>query len=128
MKNIVYSCKTITQDIDSFEEELAARSPTSPGKNMPLLKNDMSQALTYLMGLAKQFAVDPDEVVKGSIEEAMAALTSVILDIYTNTESLLKSIESNDNLSIQPHPTDIVPGSSESLSDVKVFYLNFLSN
>jgi hypothetical protein len=94
MKNIVYVCKSITQDVDKFEGTLLSQqdaiSPTgSKVSNLALLKQDMSQALTYQMGLAKQFAMEPDDTVKDAIEEAMIALTGVIVDIYQATESLL---------------------------------------
>ena len=127
MKNVVYVCKTITQDLDDFEskfhQEDQISSPTgSKTSNLSLLKQDMSQALTYQMGLAKQFAVEPDEAVKEAIEEAMTALTGVIVDIYQATESLLfQKEQENEQQQQQQQQESSLPGQEPSLASLKVF-------
>lgn len=124
MKNVVYVCKSITQDLDEFESKFLQEDPISSPtgskiSNLSLLKQDMSQALTYQMGLAKQFAVEPDEAVKEAIEEAMTALTGVIVDIYQATESLLFQKEQENEQQQQQQQSSLF-GQEQSLASLKV--------
>lgn len=88
MKAVVIACKSITQDCDAFEKEHVAQDQKHVS-TLQLMKKDMSQVLTYEMGLCKKFAVDPDEDISAKIEEAIRALTGIIAELYKYVSTIL---------------------------------------
>lgn len=91
MKSIVISCKTITEDIEKFENTSSMRSDQR--EQLDTLKNYLSSALTTLMTAAKSYATSYGKTPVSNLENASEFLTDTVMDLV----KFAKRLKSNDS-------------------------------
>jgi len=86
MKDIVISCKTITEDIENFEQSTDLRSDER--EQLDILKNYLSESLTTLMNSAKSYATSQGKTPSPDLEDSLLSLTDTVVDLIRYTKDL----------------------------------------
>jgi len=90
MKAIVISCKTITEDIENFENTTNIR--TDERDQLDNLKNYLSEVLTNLMSSAKSYATSQGKSPVPELEDSLLSLTDSVVDLIRYTKDIKGSI------------------------------------
>jgi hypothetical protein len=80
MKNLVLVCKSLTESVEEFEAD--TNLDVAESQILAKLKQQLSQALTNQMLIAKKAAVDPTDEVKQKVEDVLLTLTTVVLELF----------------------------------------------
>lgn len=80
MKGIVIACKNITEDTEAFENSSDALSPDERDQ-LADTKNQLSAALTNLMGAAKTHATSYGSANVADLDAAATGLTATIVEL-----------------------------------------------
>jgi hypothetical protein len=86
MKAIVISCKTITEDIEKFENASNIRSDER--EHLDNLKNYLSESLTTLMTSAKSYATSQGKSPVPELEDSLLSLTDSVVDLIRYARDL----------------------------------------
>jgi len=86
MKAIVISCKTITEDIENFENGSNVRPDDRD--QLDNLKNYLSEALTTLMSSAKSYATSQGKTPVPDLEDSLLNLTDSIVDLVRYSKDI----------------------------------------
>jgi len=86
MKAIVISCKTITEDIENFENGSNVRPDDRD--QLDNLKNYLSEALTTLMSSAKSYATSQGKTPVPDLEDSLLNLTDSIVDLIRYSKDI----------------------------------------
>jgi hypothetical protein len=94
MKEIVLSCKSITEDASELEANYSIENDAD-------LKADLSQALTKLMATAKDHAANPSDESLRALNSSSSKLTTVLENLVNSFVSMDENSKDYDNLNSQ---------------------------
>jgi hypothetical protein len=103
MKSVVIACKAITEECETFERRRSLGG--SDRQCLGKIKQQMSQALTTQMMLAKKAAVEPNDNVKHEIEDALRALTTVVVELIRKVDGIARPMTVEEGLYSTPSST-----------------------
>jgi len=86
MKSIVISCKTITEDIENYENSTDLRNDDRD--HLDDLKNYLSEALTTLMTAAKSYATSQGKTPVPDLEDSLLSLTDTVVDLIRSSKEI----------------------------------------
>ncbi|KAI9345317.1 hypothetical protein BDR26DRAFT_856730 [Obelidium mucronatum] len=87
MKAIVISCKNITEDAELYESNNNLSQDTRD--SLEVIKNNLSQSLTELMGVAKSHATNYGSVAPEVLEGAVQSLTATVAELVKGLKQAL---------------------------------------
>ena len=116
MKSIVISCKTITEDIENYENSTDLRNDDRD--HLDDLKNYLSEALTTLMTAAKSYATSQGKTPVPDLEDSLLSLTDSVVDLIRYTKDIKGSISpGRDNYKGRGH------SGAKTVPELKVIYI-----
>ncbi|CAG8568124.1 289_t:CDS:10 [Acaulospora morrowiae] len=114
MKSIVIACKSITEDVDEYEQNRASLMKTEDKDKLHALKSKLSATLTNLMTAAKNHATGYGISPVSLLDAAASHLTASIVDLVKLVK--LKRTGGRDANKINPEPPLPFKTPSEPLS------------
>lgn len=106
MKSIVISCKSITEEVDNYEQRKGAYMNAEDKSNLDSCKARLSATLKNLMSAAKNHATGYGISPVSLLDASAGHLTAAVVDLVKAVK-LRRERGQNDNLSVDTYPYKI---------------------
>jgi len=106
MKSIVISCKSITEEVDNYEQRKGAYMNAEGKSSLDACKARLSATLKNLMAAAKNHATGYGISPVSLLDASAGHLTAAIVDLV-KVVKLRRERGQSDNLSVDPYPFKI---------------------